>query len=162
MKLKQILDVGTAASKNFGTSAGNLVELDSDGKLPAVDGSQLTNLPAGGSGSSSPSLRNLISNTGGYTIASSVANGSVIYISTVGESNLSIIYLPKASDVSAGTYYTICRTYDGAQGASIYPASGSSDTINGQTTTLYLAATDSFTVMSDGSSNWIKLGYGIQ
>lgn len=161
MRLKQISDAGTAASKDFGTSAGDLIELDSGGKLPAVDGSQLTNLPAGG-GSSSPSLRNLISNTGPYTIASSVANGSVIYISTVGESNLSIIYLPKASDVSAGTYYTICRTYDGAQGASIYPASGSSDTINGQTTTLYLAATDSFTMMSDGSSNWIKLGYGIQ
>ena len=33
-----------------GTSAGNLIALDYAGKLPAVDGSQLTNLPAAGGG----------------------------------------------------------------------------------------------------------------
>ena len=38
-------DLGTAASKNVGTSNGNVVELDATG-LPAVDGSQLTNLPS--------------------------------------------------------------------------------------------------------------------
>ena len=37
--------LGTAASKNVGTSNGNVVELDATG-LPAVDGSQLTNLPS--------------------------------------------------------------------------------------------------------------------
>ena len=38
--------LGTAATKNVGTSAGNVVQLDpSTGKLPAVDGSLLTNLP---------------------------------------------------------------------------------------------------------------------
>jgi hypothetical protein len=42
--------LGTAAALDHGTSAGNLVRLDaSTGKLPAVDGSLLTNLP-GGSG----------------------------------------------------------------------------------------------------------------
>lgn len=35
-------------SSNFNT-ANKLVRLDSDGKLPAIDGSQLTNLPGGGS-----------------------------------------------------------------------------------------------------------------
>ena len=35
-------------SSNFNT-ANKLVRLDSDGKLPAIDGSQLTNLPSGGS-----------------------------------------------------------------------------------------------------------------
>lgn len=35
---------GTAASEDVGTSAGNVVQLDGDAKLPAVDGSQLTNL----------------------------------------------------------------------------------------------------------------------
>ncbi len=38
-------DLGTAASKDVGTNNGNVVELDSTG-LPAVDGSQLTNLPS--------------------------------------------------------------------------------------------------------------------
>ena len=133
-------------------SSNQVLKTDGSGNLSWTDQS---------SGGSAAPLRNLISNSGPYTVSSTLANGSVVYITTTG-SNLNIIYLPKAGDVSAGTYYTICRTYDGTQGASIYPASGSSDTINGQTTTIYLAATDSFTMMSDGSSNWIKLGYGIQ
>lgn len=37
----------------IGTAAGNVIALDNAGKLPAVDGSQLTNLP-GGSGGGSP------------------------------------------------------------------------------------------------------------
>lgn len=38
--------LGTAAALNYGTAAGNLVRLDpATAKLPAVDGSQLTNLP---------------------------------------------------------------------------------------------------------------------
>ena len=39
---------GTAAYVNTGTSANQIVKLDGSGKLPAVDGSQLTNLPAAG------------------------------------------------------------------------------------------------------------------
>jgi hypothetical protein len=39
-------DLGTAASQDVGTSASNVVQLDGTAKLPAVDGSQLTNLPA--------------------------------------------------------------------------------------------------------------------
>jgi len=40
------LGLGTAATQNVGTSAGNVVQLDGTAKLPAVDGSQLTNLPS--------------------------------------------------------------------------------------------------------------------
>ncbi len=38
---------GTAAYENVGTGANEVVQLDGSAKLPAVDGSQLTNLPAG-------------------------------------------------------------------------------------------------------------------
>ena len=38
------LGLGTAATLNVGTSANNVVQLDGTGKLPAVDGSQLTNI----------------------------------------------------------------------------------------------------------------------
>ena len=41
----QTSDLGTAAAKDVGTSNGNVVELDATG-LPAVDGSQLLNLPS--------------------------------------------------------------------------------------------------------------------
>lgn len=40
------LGLGTAATLNVGTSANNVVQLDGTAKLPAVDGSQLTNLPS--------------------------------------------------------------------------------------------------------------------
>ena len=39
--------LGTAAAEDVGTSAGNVVQLDGTAKLPAIDGSQLTNLPNG-------------------------------------------------------------------------------------------------------------------
>jgi hypothetical protein len=39
--------LGTAASLDVGTSAGNLVQLDGTGKLPAIDGSQLTGIATG-------------------------------------------------------------------------------------------------------------------
>jgi len=41
---------GLNAGYTVGTAANNLVKLTSAGKLPAVDGSLLTNLPSGGSG----------------------------------------------------------------------------------------------------------------
>jgi hypothetical protein len=50
-----------------GTGANNLVQLDGDSKLPAVDGSQLTNLPGGG---------------GGTPILSSITAESFIYPKT--------------------------------------------------------------------------------
>lgn len=41
------LGLGTAATLNVGTGANNVVQLDGSARLPAVDGSQLTNLPGG-------------------------------------------------------------------------------------------------------------------
>jgi hypothetical protein len=41
------LGLGTAATLNAGTAANNLVQLDGSAKLPAVDGSQLTNISPG-------------------------------------------------------------------------------------------------------------------
>lgn len=42
-----ISGLGTASTQDVGTSASNVVQLDGTAKLPAVDGSQLTNLPSG-------------------------------------------------------------------------------------------------------------------
>lgn len=39
-----LLDLGSAATQDVGTAAGNVIQLDGDAKLPSVDGSQLTNL----------------------------------------------------------------------------------------------------------------------
>ena len=44
---RSTLRLGTAATQNVGTSASNVVQLDGSSRLPAVDGSQLTNVPSG-------------------------------------------------------------------------------------------------------------------
>jgi len=44
------LNLGTAATEDVGTSGQNIVQLDNHSRLPAVDGSQLTNLPSSGGG----------------------------------------------------------------------------------------------------------------
>ena len=68
---------GTAAGEDVGTSAGNVVQLDGTARLPAVDGSQLTNLP-----SASVAALNDI----GDVSAAAPNNGDVIaYNSTSGD-----------------------------------------------------------------------------
>ena len=54
------LGLGSAAVLTAGTSANNAVQLDGSAKLPAVDGSQLTNLPAAGA-------------TAGFAVAMAIA-----------------------------------------------------------------------------------------
>ena len=46
----KITGLGTASTQNVGTSANNVVQLDGSSKLPAVDGSQLTNIDAASAG----------------------------------------------------------------------------------------------------------------
>jgi hypothetical protein len=46
----KISGLGTASTKTVGTSANNVVQLDGSAKLPAVDGSQLTNIDAASAG----------------------------------------------------------------------------------------------------------------
>ena len=46
----KISGLGTASTKAVGTSADNVVQLDGSARLPAVDGSQLTNLPGATNG----------------------------------------------------------------------------------------------------------------
>ncbi len=54
------MGLGTAAVLNTGTSAGNAIVLDGSARLPAVDGSQLTNLPSTGA-------------TAGFAVAMAIA-----------------------------------------------------------------------------------------
>ena len=46
----KITGLGTSSTLNVGTSANNVVQLDGTAKLPAVDGSQLTNIDAASAG----------------------------------------------------------------------------------------------------------------
>ena len=68
--------LGTAAALDVGTSANNVVQLDGTAKLPAVDGSQLTNLPSGAS---------TIGALTDVTITTPINNQVLIYNSTSGD-----------------------------------------------------------------------------
>lgn len=77
-------------SSGVGTGAGNILELDSSGKLPAVDGSLLTNLPAGGvdgivSTANANTTRMQISNEGPIGIINDTGAG-VAFAATGGAS----------------------------------------------------------------------------
>ena len=103
--------LGTAATQDVGTANGNLVQLDSTG-LPAVDGSQSTNLPAG-------SLFNTIvsESTTARTLSDSDC-GKVIDCS-----NGSAVTITIPSTVSAGFNCTVVQSGAGqvtiAAGASV-------------------------------------------
>lgn len=68
--------LGTAAAEDVGIAASNVVQLDGSARLPAVDGSQLINLPSGAT---------TLGGLSDVTITS-VANGeAILYNSTSGE-----------------------------------------------------------------------------
>jgi hypothetical protein len=73
---------GTAAALDVGTTANKVVQLDGAGKLPALDGSQLTGI-SGGGGSTLVRAYNPVT---GHTVAdvpASGASGNVSYNSTI-------------------------------------------------------------------------------
>jgi len=67
-------DVANFPGVEIGTGPNNVVQLDGNGKLPAVDGSQLTNLPAG-----SMTLTGDVTGSGAGTINTAIANDAVTF-----------------------------------------------------------------------------------
>lgn len=80
------LGLGTAATQAVGTSAGNVVQLDGSAKLPAVDGSALTNLPASGE---SNTASNVGTGTGVFAQKSGV---DLQFKSLIAGTNIEITY----------------------------------------------------------------------
>ena len=74
------LGLGTAAVYSVGTSANNVVQLDGTGKLPAVDGSQLTNISV-----SASSISGVVSVANGGTNSSTALNNNRLMVSSSGK-----------------------------------------------------------------------------
>jgi hypothetical protein len=72
-------DLGSGAIANVGTSANNVVQLDGSARLPAVDGSQLTNLPAVIPLQTSGDPETIIKNNGGNPILVTDGNGNPVF-----------------------------------------------------------------------------------
>ena len=98
-------DVGMAHQLDnlpTGTTAGSLVQLDSQARLPAVDGSQLTNLPSTGGGFA---LHNVTTNAAKLALPANTAAGYEVQIT--GEGNRIEQYL--GGGVNADANWLVMR-----------------------------------------------------
>jgi len=101
--------LGTAAAQNVGTSAGNVVQLDGAGKLPAVDGSALTGLPP--SGVTSVSGTAPIVSSGGATPAISITAAT-----TSAAGSMSAADKTKLDGIQAGAEVNVNADWNASSG----------------------------------------------
>lgn len=104
-----ITGIGTAASLNVGTSAGNIVQLDGSAKLPAVDGSQLTNLP-----STVPTTQGAVGTyiNGFKATVGNIAEGATIAGASLGTASISATagFSTTGSSTPSGTWRVMSGT----------------------------------------------------
>ena len=91
------LKLGTASRLDAGTAALDVVQLDSDAKLPAVDGSQLTNLPTATAPVGSIVQRTFDELTAVTAYSSLIPRAGSAPANTVGTEILSRTITPKAT-----------------------------------------------------------------
>ena len=91
---RESLGLGTAAVEDVGTTANNIVQLDGSARLPAVDGSQLTNLPSAtvaldgidpGTGNAT------LATDGNITIDAQASNSDIIFKGTTGTTDTTFV-----------------------------------------------------------------------
>jgi trimeric autotransporter adhesin len=94
---------------NVGTGAKQIIQLDEEGRLPAVDGSQLTNLPAGAESDPIVKSINGIVKSNGVSIGNAIAgidylspNGNGSFLTNLNANNLSSGTIPTAR-IDVGT-----------------------------------------------------------
>ena len=138
------LGLGSAATEDVGTGANNVVQLDASSRLPAVDGSQLTNLPGGGG---SVPTTTAVSQGTDYTISTSTGIEEIFFITPTADINVN---LPAASTAGDGYKYNIKNL---ASGFTLTIDPNSTETIDGATTFAISTQYQSITIVSDGS-NW--------
>ena len=144
------LGLGTSATIDVGTGASEIVQLTAASKLPAVDGSLLTNLPGGGGGSvpnvntDSSGSDSTISTTTGIEEVHLISNGSTAVVITI----------PSASSSGAGYKYQIKRlgTANVTTGTATPGSDGQIDSSNSYVLT---SQYQSVTLVSDGSNYFI-------
>ena len=137
------LGLGTSAVINVGTGASEVVQLDGSSRLPAVDGSQLTNLPSSGGG--------------GFTYSAVVTGDSPVSsaVSTHYSADTSggaiTINLPALAGGNAGKEIRVKLK---TAGNTLTLDGNASETIDGSTTYTLTVQNQAVTLVSDGSSNW--------
>ena len=139
------LGLGSAATLEAGANTANqLVQLDGSARLPAVDGSQLLNLPGGGG---SVPTTTAVSQGTDYTISTSTGIEEIFFITPTADINVN---LPAAATAGDGYKYNIKNL---ASGFTLTIDPNSTETIDGATTFAISTQYQSITIVSDGT-NW--------
>lgn len=154
LSYSDISGLGNAATFNVGTAANNIVQLDASSKLPAVDGSQLTNISLNASNITTGTLS--VTNGGtGTTNGSITGSGALTF--AAGGSNQNVTLSP------SGTGYTILngnvditgvmklKIHDNTLASSLICDAGSAGTI---------ALTAKFTTCVCNGTNWVLTADG--
>jgi len=135
------LGLGTAATQDVGTSASNVVQLDGTAKLPAVDGSQLTNLSSGSvtaeqlRGTDNPHIGAypnqsflVIDNPSKSVMLWANSDGTISLITSTGAENLSVGFSvvedatePDIEVASGGENYSVISGDSDIKGANELP-----------------------------------------
>ena len=136
------MGLGTAATKDHGTSNGQLVILDATG-LPAVDGSQLTGISGGG-----------LTYLGVTTSAHSPLSPAVEKHYSINANNATfVVNLPALSSLADGKQIRFKFQARGDAAYNITINRNGSDTIDGETT-LTLSTLYSSVTLVVGSTEW--------
>ena len=139
------LGLGTAATQTVGTGANNVVQLTAASKLPAVDGSLLTNLPSSGGG-----LTYAAKTT---TTHSPLTPSADYHYSINADSATFVVNLPALSSLTDGQQirFKLQARVNAAYDVTINRAG--SDTIDGATSQT-LSVTYSSITLVVGASEW--------
>lgn len=113
------LGLGSAATLTAGTAANNVVQLDGDGKLPAVDGSNLINLPGGSGALLAANNLSDLANAGtargnlGVAIGTNVQayNANLGYFSGLTAATDKLAYFSSDSSMTTTDFTGIARTF---------------------------------------------------
>ena len=148
-----LLEAKILANKPIaGTAPGNFVQLDNQGKLPAVDGSQLKNLPANGQGIDATPFRNVIIN-GGQNILGDYPQGFSTIVGTV-NSTLYIIKKWFFYTNTAGFNYSIHGFGGNSSDYPYMPFLNAVGTISATSKVIYGHAVDQM-MMIGASTPWV-------
>ena len=139
------LGLGTVATLDVGKGANQVVQLTAAAKLPAVDGSLLTNLPSSGGG-----LTYQARDTTAHSPLTPVAN---YHYSINANSATMIINLPALSSFTDGNQIRVKFQARGDAARDVTINRNGTDTIDGQTSVTLDVLYSSVTLVA-GSSEW--------
>ena len=136
------LSLGTAATEDVGTGANNVVQLDGSSRLPAVDGSQLTNLPSGGGGFTYTPIT---------SASSPVTSSTSVHYGADSSGGAITFNLPALSGLTGGEEIRI-KLNTAGNNLTITP--NGSDTIEGAASYVMSIAKEAVTCVASNGTNW--------